>query len=78
MSYMNAVDMNVLIYACDQAHPREQKLALDLIAGLTDGVLLSQPSRAGGGRLPPAGLRSGPRQLAGGKRPTPALRNYLP
>ena len=39
---MNAVDTNVLIYACDQAHPREQKLALDLIAGLTDGVLLWQ------------------------------------
>lgn len=28
---MIAVDTNVLIYACDQADPRRQKIALDLI-----------------------------------------------
>ena len=28
---MIAVDTNVLIYACDQADPRRQKVALDLI-----------------------------------------------
>lgn len=39
---MIAVDTNVLIYACDQADPHRQKIALDLIAAATDGVLLWQ------------------------------------
>jgi predicted nucleic acid-binding protein len=39
---MIAVDTNVLIYACDQSDPRRQKIALDLIAASTDGVLLWQ------------------------------------
>ena len=39
---MIAVDTNVLIYACDQADPRRQKVALDLITDGQDGVLLWQ------------------------------------
>ena len=39
---MIAVDTNVLIYACDQADPRRQKVALDLITNGQDGVLLWQ------------------------------------
>lgn len=39
---MIAVDTNILIYACDQADRRRQTVALDLIAGTTDGVLLWQ------------------------------------
>jgi predicted nucleic acid-binding protein len=39
---MIAVDTNVLIYACDQAEPRKQKIAIDLLANATDGVLLWQ------------------------------------
>jgi len=39
---MIAIDTNVLIYACDQADPRRQKIALDLIANAQDGVLLWQ------------------------------------
>ena len=39
---MIAVDTNILIYACDQSEPRRQPIALDLIAGCTDGVLLWQ------------------------------------
>jgi predicted nucleic acid-binding protein len=39
---MIAVDTNVLIYACDQADSRRQRVALDLIANSTDGVLLWQ------------------------------------
>jgi len=39
---MIAIDTNVLIYACDQSDPRRQSIALDLIAGSTDGVLLWQ------------------------------------
>jgi predicted nucleic acid-binding protein len=39
---MIAVDTNVLIYACDQADSRCQKIALDLIAASSDGVLLWQ------------------------------------
>jgi hypothetical protein len=34
---MIAVDTNVLIYACDQADPRRQKVALDLITDTQDG-----------------------------------------
>lgn len=39
---MIAVDTNVLIYACDQADQRRQKIALDLVTSSTDGVLLWQ------------------------------------
>jgi predicted nucleic acid-binding protein len=39
---MIGVDTNVLIYACDQADPRRQKVALDLITNTQDGVLLWQ------------------------------------
>jgi predicted nucleic acid-binding protein len=39
---MIAVDTNVLIYACDRAEPRRQKIALDLITTASDGVLLWQ------------------------------------
>jgi predicted nucleic acid-binding protein len=39
---MIAIDTNVLIYACDQSDLRRQSIALDLIAGSTDGVLLWQ------------------------------------
>jgi predicted nucleic acid-binding protein len=39
---MIAVDTNVLIYACDRAEPRRQKIALDLITNASDGVLLWQ------------------------------------
>ena len=39
---MIAVDPNVLIYACDQADPRRQQIALDLITSASDGVLLWQ------------------------------------
>jgi predicted nucleic acid-binding protein len=39
---MTAVDTNILIYACDQAHSREQQIAIDLIGGLNDGVHLWQ------------------------------------
>lgn len=39
---MIAVDTNVLIYACDQADPRRQKIALDLTTSSPDGVLLWQ------------------------------------
>ena len=35
---MIAVDTNVLIYACDQADPRRQNIALDLITNPQDGV----------------------------------------
>ncbi len=37
---MIAVDTNVLIYACDQADPRRQKVALDVITNARKGVLL--------------------------------------
>ena len=39
---MIAVDTNVLIYACDQADAKRQKVALDLITNAQDGVLLWQ------------------------------------
>jgi predicted nucleic acid-binding protein len=39
---MIAIDTNVLIYACDQADVRRQKIALDLISNARDGVLLWQ------------------------------------
>ena len=39
---MTALDTNVLIYACDRADPRRQKIAIDLVADSRDGVLLWQ------------------------------------
>lgn len=39
---MIAHDTNVLIYACDQRDPRRHQIALDLIVGSMDGVLLWQ------------------------------------
>lgn len=39
---MNAVDTNVLVYACDKRKPVLQQRALDLLHGLTDGVLFWQ------------------------------------
>lgn len=39
---MNAIDTNVLLYAQDPRYPEKQKRAQQLIAGLTDGVLLWQ------------------------------------
>lgn len=39
---MNAVDTNVLIYAHDPRDPAKQARAVELIASLTDGVLLWQ------------------------------------
>ena len=39
---MIAVDTNVLIYACDQADARRQRIALDLVTNASDGVLLWQ------------------------------------
>jgi len=41
---MNAVDTNVLIYAHDPRDPVKQNRAAELIASLTDGVLLWQVS----------------------------------
>ena len=37
---MIALDTNVLIYACDKADPKRQEVALDLVSGAADGVLL--------------------------------------
>lgn len=39
---MIAFDTNVLIHACDRSNPARQQLALDLIHGTNDGVLLWQ------------------------------------
>lgn len=39
---MIALDTNVLIYACDKADPRRQRIALDLVEKALDGVLLWQ------------------------------------
>jgi len=36
---MIALDTNVLIYCCDRRDPRRQQLALDLVAGITNGIL---------------------------------------
>jgi len=36
---MIALDTNVLIYCCDQRDPRHQKIALDLVADTTEGIL---------------------------------------
>src|SRR5271168_4603178 len=42
MSFMIALDTNVLIYACDRADPMRQAKALELIASTSDGVVLWQ------------------------------------
>lgn len=39
---MNAPDTNVLFYARDPRNPRKQAIAIDLIASLSDGVLMWQ------------------------------------
>lgn len=39
---MNAVDTNVLLYAHDPRDARKQKIAIDLISHLVDGVMLWQ------------------------------------
>lgn len=39
---MIALDTNILIYACDKADARRQQVALDLVSGTADGVLLWQ------------------------------------
>jgi predicted nucleic acid-binding protein len=40
---MTAVDTNVLIYACDKGDALRQRIALDLISSIVDGVLPCQP-----------------------------------
>jgi predicted nucleic acid-binding protein len=42
MSYMNAVDTNVLMYVHDPRDPRKQAIADSLVHSLPDGVLLWQ------------------------------------
>jgi predicted nucleic acid-binding protein len=42
---MNAVDTNVLVYAHDPRDPVKQDMAVEIIASLTDGVLLWQVAR---------------------------------
>jgi len=39
---MNAIDTNVLVYACDKTDPFKQGKAIRLIGELTDAVLLWQ------------------------------------
>ncbi len=39
---MTALDTNILIYACDKADGRRQRIALDLLWSAADGVLLWQ------------------------------------
>lgn len=39
---MTALDTNILIYACDARFPDKQAAALNLVEGLSDGVLLWQ------------------------------------
>ena len=39
---MIALDTNILIYACDKSDAARQQIAVDLIAGAVDGVLLWQ------------------------------------
>lgn len=39
---MNAVDTNILFYACDPRDPRKQAAASNIITSLVDGVLLWQ------------------------------------
>jgi predicted nucleic acid-binding protein len=39
---MIALDTNILIYACDKADIKRQRVALDLVSSADDGVLLWQ------------------------------------
>ncbi len=39
---MNAVDTNILIYVHDQRDPNKQRVASELVIGLSDGLLLWQ------------------------------------
>ncbi|NEO00798.1 MAG: PIN domain-containing protein [Moorea sp. SIO1F2] len=39
---MNAVDTNILIYVNDSRDPAKQAIAISIVTGLTDGVLLWQ------------------------------------
>ena len=39
---MIALDTNILIYACDKADLKRQRVALDLVSNASDGVLLWQ------------------------------------
>ena len=39
---MIALDTNILIYACDKSEATRQQIALDLVAGTADAVLLWQ------------------------------------
>lgn len=39
---MIAFDTNILIYACDKADPKRQKVAIDLLSNVGDGVRLWQ------------------------------------
>ena len=79
---MIAVDTNVLIYACDQADPRRQKIALDLITSAQDGVLLWQVAcefLSASRKLEQAGIHLGarlesPRRVPGSAASCPAHR----
>lgn len=42
ISYMNAVDTNILIYVSDPRDPSKRAIASSLVASLTDGVLIWQ------------------------------------
>ena len=39
---MTALDTNILIYSCDKSDPVRQNRALEMVASLSDGVLLWQ------------------------------------
>lgn len=59
---MNAVDTNVLIYACDSADVQRQAQAVDLPAGLRDAVMLWQVACefiAAARKLAPCGFTAG-------------------
>ena len=71
---MIGVDTNVLIYACDQADPRRQTIALDLITNSSDGVLLWQFLGPDAHTLwIVVGFRMVPTQRAGGESVARAL-----
>lgn len=59
MSCMNAVDTNILIYACDGRDPVKQAQALGLLESSVDGVLIWQVACefiAASRKLAPAGF----------------------
>ena len=62
---MIAVDTNVLIYACDQADPRRQKIALDLITNTQDGVLCGRSPASSSRPLASLASRDSPRRRPG-------------